>query len=435
MHAGWAAAVVIAFWVGSGRGEREGSSRGAEVEAAKSERDGRGLVRAGSGSGGGREDSRSGRAVGASGRGGGDLEALFAVRGEAGTSAQLEALVAQAVQDPNPIVRRLAFGRLLESMTAGNAGEIRTHLLAMKADESQWSEFNYAWGALAGEEAFAFAQQSEERDMGSVMTGWAAANPQEAMAMLDRVPRDDQGRLPGYLVESLISGLADHDPDTATNYVLGMGEQDVRRASDLLNIVTGEVLRAGGPEEASRWSERLPDGDLKGAAMDRVANSFVEQDPVAAAAWAEQFAGEDYAVRVIEEVGDEWAERDPRQAVAWLETLPAGKGQNEGMRSALDEWAERDAVGAGEYLLGMAPSDQRDNAISGFVRGYARQDPRTAILWAEDISNSQARVEALTRAGQSLFRRDAQAARDWLVQSGLPPEAQERVLNPPQRRR
>ena len=61
-------------------------------------------------------------------------------------------------------------------------------------------------------------------------------------------------------------------------------------------------------------------------------------------------------------------------------------------------------------------------------------DPVAAIDWANSISQDDLRNRTLTRAGQQLFRRDAEAARDWVVSSGLPPEAQQAVLNPPRRR-
>ena len=40
---------------------------------------------------------------------------------------------------------------------------------------------------------------------------------------------------------------------------------------DVFGIVTGEVLQTMGVTEASGWAESLPDGAMKGAAMDQVA--------------------------------------------------------------------------------------------------------------------------------------------------------------------
>lgn len=363
-----------------------------------------------------------------------DIEKIFAVQDTARTPAELEALAREALKDANPVVRRLAFARLLESMTSENAKDIRVHLVEMGAGRQEWHDFHYSWGAMAGGPAMANAMETDEPDMEHTLTGWASANPSEALAWLKNLPQDQRRNLDD-LERSIVAGTADADTALATNLVFQMANEGNERAGRYIHTVAGEVLRSMGAENATQWAEALPDGNLKGAAMDQVAGALVNRDPEAAAAWAERFAGESYAGRVIEEVGDEWAERNPQKAVAWLQTLPANDGQRSGLRSAFDEWTERDPVGAGEYLMTMRPSAQRDAAISGFVGEYARRDPETAIAWAEDIGDPQARVAALTRAGQSYVRRNADAAKNWLAQSGLPAETQQQILNPPRRRR
>jgi hypothetical protein len=82
----------------------------------------------------------------------------------------------------------------------------------------------------------------------------------------------------------------------------------------------------------------------------------------------------------------------------------------------------------------MPRSPQRDSAISGYVSSLSYRDPAAAIEWANSIAQDSVRDRALTRAGQQLFRRDAEAARQWVATSGLSAEAQRAVLNPPRRR-
>jgi hypothetical protein len=91
-------------------------------------------------------------------------------------------------------------------------------------------------------------------------------------------------------------------------------------------------------------------------------------------------------------------------------------------------------VGAGERITAMSRSPQRDAAIGGYSRRISYSDPGAAIEWANSIAQEGARVSALTHAGQQLFRRDRTAAEAWVGSSGLPPEAQRAVLNPPRRR-
>jgi len=426
LHAGWACVAIAAFVIGS-------------LATSDSQRGGSGSE-ASTGASGGAGAAIAGRDRGADPRLGardpsmGERGALDAAFGLPGAGADFKELARRALRDPNPVARRLAFARLLESMTPENARAIREELVALGIDDDEWRDFNYSWGALAGKEAFDFARDSEERDMAAVLTGWASANPSEAIAMIDNLPPElqDQRR---ELVSSLVSGLADHDRNVATELVQRLASQGEERADRLMGIVAREVMRADGVEAATAWTEGLPDGELKGEAMDEVARDFVRQDPTAAARWAERFADQDYAAEAIEEIGEEWAERDPLAAVGWLEGLPEGQGQMEGLASAFGDWEDEDPSAAAEYLMSMNDPRQRDAAISGFARGYAWQDPEVAIAWAQDISDPGLRNEALTRAGQVFFHRQPDSARAWLQTANLPPEVQNQVTQPLRRRR
>ncbi|NIP95147.1 MAG: hypothetical protein GWO24_17545, partial [Akkermansiaceae bacterium] len=86
-----------------------------------------------------------------------------------------------------------------------------------------------------------------------------------------------------------MTGLADRDPGLATDLVLRLAKEGNERASNLIEVVANKTLQSGSPEEAAIWSETLPDGPIKGAAMGRIADVYAARDPEAAAQWAEQF--------------------------------------------------------------------------------------------------------------------------------------------------
>lgn len=431
-HLCWAGVAVAAFAFGSTRDKDSASGEDAKARAAKSSS--RLSANDGSGSGSGTAGSKSALSAGRPGSGNSARNSGY--DGELNhtmTEEQLAALAKEAFRSGSPLARRQAFGRLLEQLTADNAKDLVKHLKANKADKSEWRDFHYAWGTIDGQAALEHSIKSSDYDLAYTMTGWASAYPDEARSFLQNLPesvKTDRARLQ----RSLVAGMADNDTNRATAYVLELAGQGAKQAGEYMGIVTEEVLRNFGAQEAATWSENLPDGDLKGAALDSVAHRLTNENPEAAAQWVEQFANEAYGVRAIEEVGDEWAERDPAAAVNWLETLPAGRGQSEGLSSAFGEWARRDAVAAADRISSMPRSEQRDSAISGYSRMLAYKDPGAAINWANSIAQDGLRNSALTRAGQMLFRRDAEAARQWVSTSGLPPEAQQAVLNPPKRR-
>lgn len=350
------------------------------------------------------------------------------------SSDNLEALTLEALKDPSQIKRRLAFSRLLSQMTPENATAIRDQLIAAGVAGSEWRDFNYAWGAIAGEAAFNASLTADRSDLKSLISGWTATEPTRAIEMLGRLPAElaDQKR---QLENGIVGGLADRDRDEATRYVATLLEGGREDAGRLMQAVTNEVLRQGGPAEASAWASTIENESLRGTAMTEVAGRFVKEDPVAAAGWIEQFAAEGYATNAVARVGRSWAEREPLAAVNWLDQLPEGPGQNAGMNSAFGDWEDRDPVAAGQYLMSMPNSPRRDSAISGFANGYAWQDPQTALAWANDIRDPNLRTQSLTRVGRAYFRRNPEEALAWLANSGLPPDVQAEIQAPQDRRR
>ncbi|NQX01678.1 hypothetical protein HQ447_13555 [bacterium] len=330
-------------------------------------------------------------------------------------------------------MRRIAFSKLLESMTAENASSMREQMVAIGADPDQMRDFHYAWGALDGKAAFESASTSPERDLAATMTGWAAANPAAALALLDNLPEALQGQREE-LVASVVEGLADNNRSLATDYVLQLARDGNGQATNLMGIVTNETLRAEGPEAASRWTESLPAGPMKSTAMGRVANAYVRTNPEAAARWVSGFANEEYAASAIEQTGRGWARDNPVAAVGWLETLPSSTGQSAGLRSAFSDWEDSDPAAAGEYLTKMPLSPQRDSSISGFATGYAWQNPQLAIQWAQEIRDSALRESSLTQAGRAFYRRDPNGALAWMENSGLPEAARAQIRQSDRRR-
>lgn len=424
IHACWAIAVLAAFGLGSKTGVPPAATSDETAAAGKSRLSSRSSDTGGDGLSSRREKRGPGKA---------DSSALGRLFGAIqAADGNFDTLFNQAFRDPNPITRRLAFSKLLEAMTPENAASMREQLVALGAEPNQWRDFHYAWGALDGKAAFENAANSQEQDLAITMSGWAAANPADALAMLDNLPEAMQGQR-DELTASVVAGLADNNRSMATDLVLKLGQEGNARAGNLMEIVANETLRAEGPEAASRWSESLPDGPLKATAMGRVADAYARKDPEAAARWAQNLAGESYAARAIEQIGGRWAQSNPVAAVGWLESLPAGNGQTAGLRNAFGDWEDRDPVAAGEYLASMPQSPQRDSAISGFAMGYAWQNPQVAIAWAQDIRDPALRESSLTRAGQAFYQRDPDGAAAWLESSGLSAEAQQQVMQ--QRRR
>ena len=353
-----------------------------------------------------------------------------------GASGKDFQMLAKSATSSNPVERTRAMAQLLENLSSENAAEIlgAMHLAGAKPD--QMGSLVYAWAALDGPAAMAFADEmkdemSDEENYGyrsQVVRGWGSSDPDAAIAYVDAI---EDGKLAGGLRWNLVSGLADGNIDRATEYVVSRADAKDRGSWRYMEMLTERVLDQRDVKASVGWADQLPDGNVKTAALYRVATDFVAEDPQAAAEWATTLSDTDAGTKVIHEVSDEWAERDPAATVAWLETLPDGDAKAYGMSAALTEWVKRgDPREASEYLASMAPSEQRDRAVGGFAQTLSNSDPSSAVTWAETIADPKIRQGALINAGRSWMRTDPTAAAEWMQSEGLEANVVEGIRRP-----
>lgn len=325
----------------------------------------------------------------------------------------------------SPIERRLVYSRLLEGLTVENALLIREQIVHLPEHSPEFREFHYAWGALGGEDAVLNGKDTPKRDMAATFAGWASANPTAALAWYQGLPEEGFDR--NGLKWGGVYGLADNDPNLALQFVSSLRESGDKDSERMMHVVTGAVLRNGDPAAAAQWADGLGSEDLRVFARQRVASDFVKKDAEAAAEWAAQYNDQPEGSRLINHVSRDWAQRDPAAAVTWLESLGSSEGRIEGYGSAFGAWAGRDPEAAGNYLNEMPRSPERDSALSGFANRVMQEDPATAISWANAIADQGRREETLIRTARHYFQRDHKAAVEWLPNSGLSPEALQRL--------
>lgn len=349
----------------------------------------------------------------------------------------MERAMAELLAESDPIKMNQMMAEVLARMTPENAQ------VAMKAiqnlgsrDPSQFyltSLFASAWGRMDGAKAVAYMQEQNSGRasmMGSAaaLSGWAMGSPDEALAWLGEQEENPQNMI---YTSGVISGLAKSDPAKATEFLNTIPEDNQMRGR-YVDILAAEQAKLG-MDEATSWAEGLDDEGLRSDAFEDLANRFTQQDPAKAGEWIASRADEAWAKDAVVEVADEWAEQDPAAAVEWAHTLPEDS-QLGAMSAALKEWTESDPTTASEYLADMEASPVRDQAVAGFTDQLAREDPQSAVTWAETIQDEGTRVEALTDAARAWMRQDQEAATAWLQSSGLPAEAQQKVTAPPEQR-
>lgn len=423
VHGIWAGATVIAFAAGTqffpgiGAQEKENpdSERRKEAHSSRVSREGREASDGGADASGVIPGSLS------------QSRLDGAIQPGAGTLTEQDiARLGKGLKSSSPIERRLAYARLLNGLTKDNALLIRQQVEHLHEHSSEFREFHYAWGALAGEAAVLHGIKTEKEDMAATFAGWASSDSAAALAWYDQTSDNEDIDRNG-LKWGAVFGLANADPGAALDFVSELRAKGDKDAKRMVQVITGEVLRGKDPVEAAQWTEEISDENLRVFARDRIAGEFARQDPEAAAEWAAQFNDEESDSRLVNHVSREWAQRNPQSAVEWLESLGSSKGRTEGFGSAFSAWARHDPEAAGNYLREMVRSPERDAALSGYATRIMHEDPASAISWAEAIADASQRENTLVQTARHYFRRDHEAAVEWLANSGLSEEARQKL--------
>ena len=436
LHCLWFLVATAAFLVGAQRSQRQNGALGPEDAFSTQESGNSPSQLAGQSPGEAKKNSQRHRPdTGAAG-------SMFSSAGLANASI---ADLAKAAASSSPVKRSQAVALLLDKLDTENAPEILGQAHEAGASEEHMGLLVYAWGALDGTAAMAFADEiaehmNDEERFGyrsQVVKGWASSDPAQAKAWVDGLENqkglvDDleeaQDMLAGYRW-NLIAGMADGSIYAATAYAFERAEANDRGAPRYMDMITERQLEQSNIGDSVDWAEALPEGHLKTAALRRIATDYVDENPGGAADWAETMIDQDHGPRVIHEVSDEWAERDPAAAVAWLETLQDGEAKSAGMSAALAEWVKRgDPMEASKYLANMPQSPERDQAVGGFAEILARSDPQSAVQWAETIQREDVREEALVEAGRAWMRRDPIAAAQWLQDGTVGSQTAEKII-------
>lgn len=387
IHLVWALVAAAAFLIGSrneGPGGRDGSQGDEESGGRQSSLSSR--------SRGGSEGPGRARGIAREGSAFGSFDE--SVSGNLSES-EIRQLGLDLKAARSPLERREIFDRILRNLTAENAKLLREQIVHLDSNSSEFRDFHYQWGAIAGEEAVLNGAETEERDMATTLAGWASAHPEAALAYFNGLEPDQQNG--SGLKWGAISGLAQVDPNLAVQFAMDRQQAGDREATRLVDYLAREVIKSGDPASAASWATTLPAGDLQDAAVRRVAEEYAEENPVA--------------------------------AIDWANSLPEGNGKNRALEESFSEWARENPQAAADRLSALPDSPERDAATYGYARRVAWEDPVAGIEWANTIADDGTRTRALMDTGRAYFRRDAEAAKNWLPNSGLNEKQQKDLLS------
>ncbi len=292
-----------------------------------------------------------------------------------------------------PIARRLAFSEMLKNLTPENARLMRENIAHLPQDSAEFREFHYAWGSLAGQEAVLHGADTPKRDMAATLAGWAATDPASAIAYFDSLSPEAQSS-GTHMKWGAAFGLADADPQLAAEFAIERFENGDKEAPKMIQIATSAALRSGDSEEITSFLTAVPEGEL--------------------------------SIQAHQHAARELAKTDPAETVEWAVDLPDGDGKNHAIGTSFHMWAGRSPEEAAAAISSV-PADQRDAATYGYATRVVHDNPAVGVEWASNISDQEARGRALVDTGRVFYRKDQQAATEWLSNSGLTPGQQQQI--------
>jgi hypothetical protein len=284
---------------------------------------------------------------------------------------------------------------MLSNLTPENALELRKLIEDMPQDSSEFREFHYAWGAVAGQEAVTHGKDTPKKDMAAALAGWASNDPSAALAYFDTLSPAEQNSA-AHMKWGAAFGLADADPQMAVDFAVIRAEGGDRDAPRMINIAAAAVLRSSDPTEAADWASAIPEGPLQNAAFRELAGNY--------------------------------AREEPSEAVAWATNLPEGEGRGHAVGTSFHNWANRNAEEAANAINSLSGRD-RDSATYGYATSVVHRDPAVGVEWASNIQDTNSRNRALVDTGRVFYRRDREAANDWLANAGLPEDVVRQITN------
>ena len=383
----WAIAVLVAFILG-GQGEDPDGARSGSKAGAK----------AGAGHSGSLDHSLSSGKGPAAGR-----KSSGKVDARPGTAGRR---MLSALSDLDPLRRNSRVAELLINLNASNVVEVLAAFEnGPRNDETNrhFRDFMYAWGRLAGEEAIAYAFDSESsrRDSQagtSAVSGWANRDPEGAREYVAGV--EDEGARE-WMHFSVMREMLQSDLDGAITY----SEQNKSgRARGLqthqLASVIFEERGFSGMKEWINGIDHTSEDMLsyKGYATGIVLDRMVGADPEAAL----QFITDNVAQPFITSSALEGAARRAagpiNEELDWLTQLPAElSGQRHAIGERFEDYIREDFDAAGQWLASRSLGPSYDEAIQDYAVSAARRDREAALAWAERITDDKIRENTMRR--------------------------------------
>ncbi|MBB5352982.1 hypothetical protein HNR46_003232 [Haloferula luteola] len=177
----------------------------------------------------------------------------------------------------------------------------------------------------------------------TILSTWATSDPQGAIAWA-RASHEGDGVNP--FMVGVIRGIASNDPTLASQLMAEMPYS--RERGEALASILPHMLSQG-TDVAKAWVETIGDERLRDGAVRRLADEMMRSNPSEAAQWLADHPGNESG-RGIDDALTAWANTNRDEAVRFYETLPTGEMRSNALRGLTNQLASEDPAAAAQFL-------------------------------------------------------------------------------------
>ncbi len=318
--------------------------------------------------------------------------------------------VTAALSNNDPWRRRAMVSALSLEITAENARPVLDHLRsAARTPDRDFlvAQILNAWARLAPAAAMAYAENIEPgigrwNAIVEAHSGWYQTDREGALVWLEKQP-------PGFVKtegwRSIISTVADNDPDRALDMVLASSGGDLGAVFPIFQAWANE-----GVITAAARVEALPPGELRNRGLGFVALMWAASDPAAAVDWAGNVEPANAREQALSTVLSNWARNDADAVIQWFSEQP-GKPSIRQIQNLSTGLAHMDNPSAAIRLAALLEDPrEQDQTLSNIARIWSEKDPKGAWAWAESQSDPTLQEAIWPSVVSGIARNDPEAA-------------------------
>lgn len=266
------------------------------------------------------------------------------------------------------------------------------------------------------------AGESFQQAMSGLLGQWAQENPREAAAAVMQLP---PGRSFAHVASSVANEWVSSGADKTEifNWLRGLPEGNAR--DNTLNTLFSAWAK-GDPTGALRALSSLKPEE-KSNALQGIASGWSRTAPADTAAWVASLPSSPEKNSAMHETINAWARSSPGEAAAFVSRLPEEE-RTKAMEGMMQAWASRDTASAADWLQRQPAGRSKDAGLRTLSSQIAKEDPETALIWVNSISNQETRASQMERIAREWLRHDPASARKWIGNSPLLPEVRQKLL-------